>query len=500
MKKYFLFFLFLSAFAIFYLIFSSDSNDGVAPSDKNKFVSINDGKFSLNGSPFYPLAINYIVGLQAYNGDLWPCPSKAYNSNGSFRYTTKDSCLMQLKADMDLIKEMGFNSVRFVGIGEEVVDEPQSGRIGVRLNNGNRSDSTAILWSEKSYKRYFDAIQQLLDVANASGLKVILLLRMSVDEKATETHMQKLIHRFRNDTAILAYDFFNEPLYFDGIERNKKVIYETLKRWNSIAKKSSPNQLVTVGLTGIREVFEWDPNILDVDFISLHPYEYEPEQVRNEMYWYGHYIKKPWIIGETAISADDDSVRYDEQSEFARKTINQAYNCGAVGYSWWQYKDVEWHNYHANFMGVVSWKGETKTKKENLPIEGTQKPLVEEFKRFNPWAPKDSCVCLSNYYNYSQHKTCRIIGFLKDECNKPIQGGVVLAWNQYWSHSYHTVTKQDGSFELLGDFPFYHWMASATVYSMIRGDLLPDTAKSDIDTIPTMNLGNVKIEKLSFLD
>lgn len=85
---------------------------------------------------------------------------------------------------------------------------------------------------------------------------------------------------------------------------------------------------------------------------------------------------------------------------------------------------------------------------------------------------------------------------LTDENNKPIQGGVILAWNQYWSHSFHTVTKPDGSFELLGNFPFYHWMASASAYSMIRADVLPDTAKKYNDAIPTMNIGKLKIRKL----
>jgi hypothetical protein len=150
-------------------------------------------------------------------------------------------------------------------------------------------------------------------------------------------------------------------------------------------------------------------------------------------------------------------------------------------------------------LGVVNRKGETQTKNKNIVIKGSVKPVVEEFRKFNPYAKKYRCLCLSNYYNYSQYKDYRVIGVLSDENNKPIQGGVILAWNQYWSHSFHTVTKPDGSFELYGNFPFYHWMASATEYSMIRGDFT-DTAKIYPDKIPTLNLGKLELNKLPFIN
>jgi hypothetical protein len=203
------------------------------------------------------------------------------------------------------------------------------------------------------------------------------------------------------------------------------------------------------------------------------------------------------MVGETAIPADNDSVSYNEQTKFAKKTLKQAYDCGAIGYGWWQYKDVEWFTFHANFMGVVTLNGLTKTK-ANEAVYGTVKPVAEVFKMFDPTVKKDDCVCLPNYYNYSNHKVCRITGYLKDQNNEPIEGGVVLAWNEWWSHSYHTISKADGSFELLGDFPFYHWMASATKYTMVRGDLLPTDAKT-IGNIPTLSLDTVVIEKLSFI-
>jgi len=487
MKKYFLVFLFFSAAAILYLSFPLNSAKG--------FVSIEDKKFKLNGKDFYPVAVNYIISTRADKNGMWACPYFGYSPDSVLPPDTKEACILQLKADMELIKEIGFNAVRFVGIGEESVNK-KTGFLSVYTRNGERGDTIIPLTSEANYEKYFNALEELFNAASSAGLKIIFLIRVFPEVESTEEHLRKLAIRFKADTSIMAYDLFNEPLYFDSLERNKIEVPPIVKRWSKILKMYAPNQLSTIGMQGMREIFEWDPNMLDVDFISFHPYEVEPEQVRNELFWYGKYINKPWIIGETGIPADNDSVTYEEQKKWAHKTLKQAYDCGASGYSWWQYKEVEWGHYHANFLGVVTRKGITKTMKESLIVQGTPKPLTEEFKKFNPANKKDSCICLSNYYNYSQNKEFRIIGRLSDENNIPIEGGVIVAWNQWWSNSNYTSSKKDGRFELLGSFQFYHWMASATEYSMIRADIFPDSAKIYTDSIPTINVGNIKVNKI----
>jgi len=490
-KKYILLFSLVSFVAVIYLSYPFGSEEG--------YVSIKENKFHLNGKMFYPIAINYITSTQVDKNNLWISPYWGYTPDSKPPCTTKDSSLLQLKADMELIKEMGFNTVRIVGAGEESINE-KTGALSVYAKMGNKKDTSISLSSDESYEKYLNALDVLFDAANHAGLKVIFLIKLAPGLEATENHLRRVVARFKDDTCIMAYDFFNEPLYFDLLERNKMDVFPIVRRWSKIIKLYAPHQLSTIGLSSIREIFEWDPNMLHVDFISFHPYEVEPEQVRNELYWYGHYLKKPWIIGETGIPADNDSISYEDQKKWAHKTLKQAYDCGASGYSWWQYKDVEWHQYHANYLGVVTRKGETKSAKTNMIVQGTPKPVAKEFKLFDPNGKKDSCLCLSNYYNYSQHKSFRIIGYLKDMNNIPIQGGIFLAWNQSWSHSYHTIIKEDGSFELLSDFPFYHWIASATLYSMTRGEILPETAKKYNDSIPTINIGTLKLEKLAIED
>ena len=475
-------FIFLSAYLIF--IFFKIKFNKTLP-------YINNNNFYVEGKKYHPIVLNYIVSYQTDGKDYWGTPTVDY---GTF-YHSKAASHKALSTQFDLIKELGFNTIRIVGIGEPNIDK-KLGTLSFRLKRSETTDTLIYLDNVHAYKNYFNAIDDLLKLAQQSGLHIILLTKLSSNHVSSNYHLKKITQRFKNNKTILAIDLFNEPLYFDSPEKEKKEVRTIVKKWQQTVKNADNNRLTTIGLEGVREIFRWDPNILPVDFISYHPYEYEPEQVRNEIYWYGKYTKKPWIIGETAIPSNNDSITYTQQAQFARKTMQQTFNCGGIGYSWWQYKDVNWGKYHANFMGVMNQIGQTKTNSGKI-VDGTPKPIVNEFKDFDIKANTDSCLCLSNYYNYSESDSFRIIGVMIDKKNNPIEGGVVLGWNEDWTHSYHTITKKDGSFELLSSYPFYHWMASATEYKMIRGELNPDTATVQ-KKMPTINFGELKIKKLYY--
>ena len=482
----------------FIMLLEDSSQEFISEPTENseEFVKISGNRFFLKGKPFNSVAVNYIVSFQTDGKTLWPTPTTDYHNDSIIELLAQKSYAYNLlKADMMLIKSMGFNTIRIVGAGEEDIENRAAGLLSVR-SYGKEGHQTFSLQSDKDYATYFNALSRLFQIADSCGLKVVFLLKMRPEIKATEIHFKKLLKHFRNTNALLAIDLFNEPLYFDTLERKKQAVVKIVNRWKKIRDMNAPNILLTIGLEGIREVFEWDPNILNVDFVSLHPYEYEPEQVRNEIYWYGKYIKKPWVIGETSIPADNDSVPYEEQLKFAKKTILQSYHCGAAGYSWWQYKDVNWNKFHPNYMGLLNRKGITQIPGDSLFTFGSIKPTANVFKTISSIIPqKEKCICLNNYYNYSRNNQFRITGKLLDENKRPIKGGVILAWNEWWSHSYHTVTKSDGSFELFSEYKFFHWMASATEYEMIRGDINPDTSKST-GNIPTINLGVLEIKKL----
>ncbi len=455
------------------------------------------GKFMLDGSPFFPMVLNYSMGLQTDGNAIWASPYKGYTPGYRSQFHDKDSALLQLRSDFMLIKELGFNAVRIVKLAEGPVISRSSGEpfLNVAFND---LDTLFPLDNDTVYDRYLSAVEDVLRTARELDLKVILLTSMRPEKRAMEDHWKKIASRFEREPAIMAYDLFNEPLYFDSLERSKKEVYKIVKGWRRLMNEHAPDHLVTIGLQGIREVFTWDPNILDVDFISFHPYEYETEQIRNEMRWYHEQVDVPWIIGETSLPADNDSVPYSTQLEFARKILEQAHNCGACGFSWWQYKDVQWGEFHSDHMGVVDLHRSVQPRGAPLPVLGTPKPVVEAFQEFDATRPRGECVLLPNYANFSEHSISMISGRLLDENGDPIAGGVVIGWNEHWSRSYHTVTAADGTFQLRGDLYFHHWMASATRHSWVRGDVQPSSYLTLGQGMPEMYLGNLYVERLSF--
>jgi hypothetical protein len=309
--------------------------------------------------------------------------------------------------------------------------------------------------------------------------------------------LEKLFTRFINNPTILAYDFFNEPLYFDKKPRDKKEVYEITKYWESFVDKYAPNHMYTIGLTGPREVFEWDPNILNMDFVTFHPYEFQPEMSENEMLWFYRNVKKPWMIGENGFSADNDSVTYEEQLNFAKRILPHAVNCGAIGYTWWQYKDVNWGDYQSNFLGAINQSGNFITSDTNLTIIGTPKPLPEAFQSFDPNLPKKEPQQLDNYYNYDQHKDFVVRGkLINKHTKKPIEEGAIVGWNNGFSKSYITFSKADGSFELYGNFKFYHYIFSASLMTAHREDFDWD-GRADTTSLPqSLDMGVILLEDL----
>lgn len=465
------------------------------PSDRG-FVTLQDSAFVIRGKPFFPMAVNYIASLRAVGDSLWIGPSHNYASFDPAVAPSRRADLATLHGDMELIREMGFNTVRIVGFSEQVFERDSA---WFTAKDAAGIDTLVLLGGSDSNERYMLAMSDMLDAVRAAGLRAILLVQLRPYRPLTDAHFARIADRFASDTAILAYDLFNEPLYFDRPERPKEEARAILEHWRDLLDAHAPNQLYTLGLTGIRETFEFDPNMLGVDFISYHPYEYEPEQVRNELRWYHNNVDLPWIIGETAIPADNDSVAYEEQRAFAEKTLLQSRACGALGYSWWQYQDVKWGRFHADHMGVLNREGLTRTK-SGATVKGTVKPVAEAFQRFDPWADAGACICLPNYLNYSEGRKCKITGRLVDHGGKPINEGVILAWNEYWSASHHTTSGPDGRFELYSPFWLYHWMVSGTRYSMDRGDSDPNGFLRTADGVPTFELGDITLDRLPFTD
>ena len=456
---------------------------------KEDYVQLIDGEFVNNKKPYVPMVLNYMVNLQTDGENIWASSSNDYQPVNKFKFTTKDSCLAQLQKELNLIKMMGFNAVRVVRIGEQKID-PIKNSLTIKAVKENKDWIEFDFDTPGFYEKYLKAIDELQTLINEAGLKNILLLKLHADyQDLTQKHVSKIISHLRNDTAILAFDYFNEPLYFDSLVRTKKEVYEITKEWMEFSHHYAPNHLMTIGLAGIREIFEWDPNLVNVDFLSFHPYEkHQKTKVTNEIYWYGKTINKPWIIGETAIPCDGDSVPFIDQLNFAKNTLNRTFACGGSGYSWWQFKDVNWYKFEPDFMGLIA--------KNSDSGEYVFKPTVKAFTDFDVnQAKNDSCECLENYYNLTYEKDFAIKGKLLDKQGNPLEHGVIMAWSQWWNKLRHSQTKEDGSFEIRASFDLHHWIITASEYEFTRSDV--DFSKLDtINGIPTFDLGDIRIDRV----
>ncbi len=439
---------------------------------RSHFVSVGEKGFELEGAHFFPLALNYMLTKRLVGDSLWIGPSMDYPDSADIS-TGPATDMHDLRAHMELIRELGFNTVRLVGCSDVVERE---GRAYLPFRDMYKEDKYYAVDSVDIRRRYLDALVQVLAIVREAGLKVVLHVGIMPTQPSTEDHFITVADRLSDDNTILAYDLFNEPLYFDPVWRDKSEVNVIGERWRALMREHAPWQLWTIGLANLREFLEWDPSIINADFISFHPYEHEPQQVLNELYYYKEHCPKPWIVGETSIPADNDSVPYADQLEFAKSTLRQAVACGAWGYSWWQFKDVDWHRFHPNFMGVLNREGKTRTRSGAL-VAGSVKPVGEAFHAFDPSEPVGESTCPSNYFNWTPGSGYRLAGRITNKEGQGIGNGIVMAWNQDWSALCNTVTHPDGRFELVTDIPLAHWTASAPNHTRIQGEL--DNMKPD---------------------
>lgn len=460
------------------------------------FATLKDRTFFIDGEPFHVMCINYKITLRAANGKIWPNRFIGYEKNDQFTTQDAASSIAEIEKDFQLAKDMGFNTIRIVGIGEPMIvgqkGKPNVYFIAYEGDNCcydfDHNDAEA--WAE-----YQKAISTVLDAAAKAGLKVIFTTKMLPGIPVLNTILEEMVVAHGHRSEILAWDFLNEPLYFDSVPHTKEEVYYATRQWNDIVKSNS-HHLTTIGLACQREVFVWDPNLVQVDFISFHPYEYEPEQVRSELYWYDKFVNKPWIVGETGIPADNDSIPYSDQVAFAKKTYYQELNCRGAGYSWWQFKDVSWGGFHQSYLGLVSHDGSTQLS-NGATVAGTVKDLGKELKNLMSDHKPEPCLCPENYYNFSSHTYYSIKGKVVDGKGNPIEGAGILAWDEPYINHHFTTTKADGTFELFSEYKFYHWMVSALDHERGFNHLDPSTAVQMGPTL-TQDLGDVTIKRVSY--
>lgn len=491
MKKIIFYVLFASVISTLYLSFVQC---GTFKSHHSGFAEIKNEKITIDDTVFHVVAINYKITLRKdSSGIYFPNRFIGYEPSNKFLYNDPARSLDQIIRDFELCKEMGFNTIRVVGIGEAtILNQKKDPKVYYAAHLTENYLEEVHFEDKLDWENFQKAISAVLNAASSTGLKVIFTTKLLPDIPVLDEMFESIVKYHKARKEILAYDFLNEPLYFDSVEHTKKDIYLATKKWYNTVHNNSPH-LSTIGLACQRELFVWDPNLVNVDFISFHPYEYERNQVISEIYWYNKFINKPWIIGETGIPADGDSISYRNQVEFASKTLNQELNCNGNGYSWWQFKDVSWGGFHQSYLGVVNHVDSTLLLTGKY-VFGTKKDLGHALPLMLRDYKKSSCECPENYYNFSSNNFFLLKGKIVDDQGNPIEGAGILAWDEFWINHYFTTTKPDGTFELYSDYKFYHWMVSALEFEKKYMHFDPNSAIQSNETF-TLDMGLLELEK-----
>ena len=416
---------------------------------KNGFVRIEGEVFKLNNDTFFPLMLNYVVSYRYLDNEFVVAPCIYYENMDEFETFTPEDNQMQIQGHLKLIKEMGFNSIRLV-----------FDRVSFDKNNKPfyRTDSNDI-YLHKYQKEIIQGLQRFVAVAKTEDIKIMLLIKAPLNRQI-ETFTIALLKTFKDEPAIFAYDFFNEPLYFDTIKnRTKEEVFQIVSHWADIMHQYAPHQLFTIGMAEPLEVFKWDPSILPIDFVQIH--SYNPLRIKSEIYWYKHYIHKPLMLGETALPAENDSIPYQYQCEYFDHVFRYAKDCGVCGFGWWEFQDANIGVFEGKYAGILHHNDTTYTADGKHRILGAPKPIAEHIQTALEYIPQNQASRPFNYYNMLGYSNICIKGKVVNKRNKGIEGAVVRGWNKDWSVGMHTFTDSAGNFTLYSNDSCVHFKISA---------------------------------------
>ena len=390
------------------------STNGTSPAPG--FVSIDGDRFAIDGNPWFPLMLNYKAFI---HGDR-VAPASWYTGG-------------DIRSHFDTIAAWGFNAVR------------------VCLDALDPQPDTATM---------FAATRRMVMQADSAGLRVMLLIKPPF-EGYWHDYAAGLMRRLADLPALWAYDLMNEPLYFDPADdRDKLDAVHEVQKWRKMVRLNAPHQLFTLSTAEPIEVFEWDPSMLPVDFVCMHTYH--PLRVQAEMWWYSHYCGKPWMVGETGLPADGDSIPYAAQLQFLKETYSYARTVGTAGYGWWEFQDYpEGVNFEAQFTGLRDRHGHRK------PAAKLVQSLALSKK---PATPGIATRPPANYYNMLAYGNLAVSGKVVDSEGRPIVGAVVRGWNEDWSVGINTYSDNNGGFRLVSNDVCSHFEVSAPGYSKVKLD------------------------------
>jgi hypothetical protein len=457
----------------------------------SEFVSVHGKSFYVNGQKFWPVVMNYIVDIQYdASNNKFVCPHHCYGTINDYETTDAMSSFNALVADFTLLRNQGFNTVRIVGASEV-------GAHCYDINNNCSADNPNASWSpdleyyarnsantgggyvtiNSPYTDMFGFTDAILQAAQQAGVKVILLVGgKCIDSGPINSlfcaYLGALAAHEKNNPTLIGYDFYNEPGYFQVTHWSKGDVCYIVGNWTDIVHQNAPRHLTTIGLVGPGETIGgWDPGILKLDFISIHPYPYvleggdqnqARERVKSLMYWMKLTSDVPWIIGETGLSVKNDILYTGDggtptdQLDYATQTLNYCRDCGGAGYSWWQMYDVQWGNPYEDYFGLMT---------SSTPSPAW-KPAAAAFQNFNPWTP-GTCYQPYNYYNVYGYSGAHVYGGVLDQYGQKVPNAYIVAKDVNGVSAF-TFSDQNGDYDLYANFTIYSLTASARAANIVH--------------------------------
>jgi exo-beta-1,3-glucanase (GH17 family) len=463
---------------------TKDAPSGLNADKKfHHYISLEDKVFKDGEVDFYPMVLNYSVDI--FNKDastssgFFATPRKGYHpeygkgEGENMNPWGADSAVnhRRIRDHFISIKDMGFNAIRLTGFtATDAFDNGFHTWSKVDISNTPKGN-------ENIQKGMIPLLKTILGYAEESGLRVILLLS-AVETQADNQNnfFAKVAKGLADEKALMAYDLYNEPIYFDRGEYTKKQTKAFVESYNKSIKDNAPKHLTTIGLTHYKIVYEWDPELMDVDFLSFHLYPYWSknlsllERFDSKLYWVANNITKPWIVGETGLNTVEEcdpmnlaSGTIEDQLYFMSYSLNKFRSAGASGYSWWSYQDtrekLEGECPHSSCYGLVDRKkGKSYKNSAGGEIVGGIKhePSKLPFAKFTKDAPYrtkfwDNVPMPSeaDYYNIDylpDHENA--VGKVIDEHGDPVEDAIVTLRNPISKAVYSTFTRPDGSFDL----------------------------------------------------
>lgn len=486
MKKYCFYYLYL----MFFLGMISCKQSPVNKAE-TEFIYLEDNHFQYKDTVFFPIMLNYIVSYQNYNNLFVVAPHVDYDSVGYEESQTPEAVENQLLGHFQLIKEMGFNTLR---ICMDRMSQDENNHYYYAANRKFYIDN------HKDVQAIIEGFRKFTTLAQQKGLRIMLLIRPPINNPEIENFTIQLLQQLNQNPTVFAYDFMNEPLYFDTAPKRKKTeAIKIVNHWREMMRQYAPNQLFTIGFSEPIEVFEWDASLLPVDFVEIHTYH--PLRVPSEIYWYSKYIHKPWMIGETGLPADNDSILYIEQLLFMQEAYQLTRDAGGCGFGWWEFQDMPNTHFEAQFTGLLNHKGKTTTSDGKYTIIGSVKSgnsIANLFKNYTARPYKRPV----NYYNMLGYNNICITGRIEDErTRQPIEGAVIRGWNEYFQIGMNTYSDENGYFTLYCNTPCMHFEISAPGKSKSKFDKLINykPINYDISTLPNKKLEYHQISYHPFL-